>query len=270
MQLKQTQALVLGVTPHGEADKIVTLYGRETGRLTGIAKGANRSRVRFVNKLEIFSLLEVHYEEGRSSSLVRIDQAELLKPFAAIRRDYPRYAAAGLAGELVIRFCSETEADPRIFQLLLWALAALATEAGPAAPPAPNPAAPQLSPSQLGAIVTFFEIRLLDLLGYRPDLAGCRRCGTLGAEARPYHFSLGKGGLLCRLCNREQHGLLPVSLATARLLSRALELECDKLHRLRLPADACREAQKLLMHYSRHLLQREINARPLFTDLLNV
>lgn len=249
MILKQTIAVVLEVRSHGEADKIVTFYGRDTGKLSGIAKGANRSRIRFVNKLELFSLLEISYEEGRSSSLVRIDQAELLKPFGAIRREYPRYAAACLAGELVSQWTREADADQRIFALLLWALAGIAAE--PASP------APLLPP-----ILIFFETKLLDLLGYRPDLNGCRLCGTLAATARPYHFSLGQGGLICNSCNRDgEHGLIPLSLATARLLAKAMELDTAKLTRLQLPAANHREAQHFLKHYGRHLLQREIQSR---------
>ncbi|MFH7320695.1 DNA repair protein RecO [Desulfurivibrio sp. D14AmB] len=251
---KQTTAVVLEVKNHGEADKIVTFYGQDTGKISGIAKGANRSRVRFVNKLELFSLLEISYQEGNRSSLVRIDQAELLEPFGPIRRDYHRYAAACLAGELVGQWTREADADPRIFLLLHWALTGIAA--------GPKPM------EQLPPLLIFFEAKLLDLLGYRPDLTGCRQCGTLAAGARPYHFSLGQGGLICRSCNhQQQHGLIPLSLATARLLARAIELDLAKLNRLQLPTAGHREAQHFLQQYSRHLLQREINSRSCFTAL---
>ncbi|MDZ7641040.1 MAG: DNA repair protein RecO [Desulfurivibrio sp.] len=255
MPLQQTSAVVLGVSSYGEADKIVTFYGRTTGKFSGIAKGANRSRIRFVNKLELFSLLELTYEPGRRSSLVRIDQAELSHPFAAIRRDYARYTTAALAGELVSRFSGEDDHDARIFSLLLWVLHAIADCRQPMV--------------ELPPLAIFFETKLLALLGYCPDLQGCRRCGTLAATARPFHFSLGQSGLLCASCNRADHGLIPLSLGTVRLLARVLELAPDKLSRLRLPAANAREAAHLLKHYSRHLLQREINSRACFLELLN-
>lgn len=254
MILEQTEAVVLAVSSHGESDKIVVFYGKKTGKISGIAKGAQRSQVRFVNKLELFSRLEISYEEGRSSSLVRIDQAELLKPYGEIRRDYPRYAAASLAGELVSQWTREADADPRIFTLLLWALEGMATATA--------------TTPQLATINILFEIKLLDLLGYRPDLEGCRHCGSLKATTRSYHFSLGHGGLVCQACNRaEQHGLIPLSLATAKLLAKALELEIAKLSRLQIPPASRHEARNFLKHYSRHLLQREIVSRSFWTEM---
>lgn len=241
--LQRAEAVVLNVTNHGDADKIVTLYGRDQGKFTGIAKGALRSRKRFVNKLELFSRLEINYEEGRTSSLVRIDQAELLDGYPAIRREYPRYAAASLVGELVGLATREHDADPRIFALLTWALAAIADD-------------PSLPRSAV-----FFNLKLLELLGYRPRLEGCLACGSLEPAGRPYHFSLGRSGLLCQGCNREAgHGLVPVSLPTIRLLAKGQDLAIAKLDRLLFPPEALREAVTLLRHYQRHLLQREIRS----------
>lgn len=256
MRLKETSAVVLAVKSHGEIDKIATFYGRETGKLTGIAKGAQRSRVRFVNKLELFSLLEISYEESRSSGLVRIDQAELLRPFSCIRQDYARYAAACLVGELVRQWTREGDPDPEIFPLLVWALTTI--DAAPAAAEKLNP------------LVIFFEIKLLGLLGYRPNLAGCLRCGTLDQAERPYHFSLADGGLLCRTCNRasRRHSLIPLSLATARLLAKAQDLAITKLNRLQMPPENALEALNFLNHYSRQLLQREVHSRECLQTIL--
>lgn len=257
MPLQQTKAVVLAVRTYDEADKIVTVYGQVTGKLNGIAKGAQRSRIRFVNKLELFSLLELGYEESRSSGLVRLDQAELIQPFATIRGDYPSYAAASLVGELVRLWTREADADPRLFSLLTWVLAAIDRL------PCPRHG------NSLAPLVIYFEIKLLDLLGYRPDLSGCAGCGALEPARRPYHFSLGTGGLICSICNREsRHGLIPLSLATARILARAQQLPNDKLTRLQLPPASAREALNFLHHFSRHLLQREIHSRDSLKNLL--
>jgi len=232
---QRAEAVVLAVANHGDSDKIVTLYGREQGKFSGIAKGALRSRKRFVNKLELFSLLEINYEEGRISTLVRIDQAELLNGYPAIRSDYQRYAAASLVGEMVAQTTREHDADPRIFALLTWALTAIADA------------------SSLPRSIIFFNLKLLELLGYRPSLEGCLACGSLAPADRPYHFSLGRSGLLCRRC----HGVVPLSLATIRLLAKGQDLTIDKLDRLLFPPEALREAITLLRYYQRHLMQRE-------------
>lgn len=251
MSLRQTLAVVLQVMDHGDADKIVTCYSEQLGRLSGIAKGAKRSKKRFVNKLEPFTLLDLSYAESRTSSLMRIDQAELIHPFPSLRSDYGRYTAATLLCEQMLQWTREHDADSDLFALLRWALASL--EQGQ--PPF--------------ATVILFEIRMLDLLGYRPNLAGCLQCGALTPARRPYHFSTSKSGLVCRQCNREtDHGQVPVSLETARLLHAAQHMAGSKLDRLHFSAEAVREAITLLRRYDRQLLQREINSWPHFLATL--
>ncbi|HSR35751.1 MAG TPA: DNA repair protein RecO, partial [Desulfurivibrionaceae bacterium] len=245
MGVRQTLAVVLQVMDHGDADKIVTCYSQEIGKLAAIAKGAKRSKKRFVNKLEPFSLLDLAYEESRTSSLMRLDQAELVNAFPTLRRDYNRYTAATLLCEQILQWTREHDADPDLFTLLRWALSGL--EQG-------QPAF---------ATVILFEIRMLDLLGYKPNLAGCLRCGTLTPARRPYHFSTSRSGLICKTCNREtEHGQVPVSLETAKLLHAAQHMAGSKLDRLHFSADATRESLALLRRYDHHLLQREVNSWP--------
>lgn len=249
-----TKALVLATRSYDEADKIVTFYTLESGKLKGIAKGAQRSLIRFVNKLEIFSLLEIGYEPGKQSSLVRIDQAELLRPFPALRQNYPAFLTASLLTELTQEWTHEHDPDPNIFSLLLWGLHTI------------DRAGAQGDPPLTAAI--FFELKLLDLLGYRPNLDGCQRCGSKAPNERHYHFSLAASGLLCPQCDPDRrHRLAPLSLATVRSLAKAQELSTEKLARLQLPASGAQEACNFLNHYTRHLLQREIHSRNLINSL---
>ncbi len=81
-------AIVLKVSDLGESDKIVTFYSMQAGKMAGIAKGAKKSKKRFSNKLEIFSLLDVTYDDRDRAGLVRIDEAELLAPFMSLRGNY--------------------------------------------------------------------------------------------------------------------------------------------------------------------------------------
>ncbi|MCA1764978.1 MAG: DNA repair protein RecO [Desulfobulbaceae bacterium] len=250
MNSGRTPAVVIGVRSYGESDKIVTFYSLSRGRLSGIAKGAHRSLKRFVNKLELFSHLEILYTESRNSSLVRIDQAELLTSFPMIRADYNRYAAASLAAELIFHWTRENDPDKRIFELLLWALACLENLKQPPA-----------------WTVILFNIKLLTLLGYKPALEGCTECATLAPRNGPYRFSPTRNGLLCRRCAELNNNAKPeegpglaFSLSTARLLQKAQELPLAKLDRLRFSPAATKEALTILKIYGNSLLQREISS----------
>ncbi len=243
MATKRTAAVVLNVIDHGESDKIVTFYCAESGRVSGIAKGAKRSLKRFMNKLEVFSWLELIYDEKRKGSLVRIDEADLIDSFATLRQEYDRYVVAALICELMVCWTRENNPDEDLFPLLIWALHNL--DIG-------------LPPHD---ITIFFHIKLFVLMGYQPHLAGCTKCGCLEASGAPFVFSFGKKGLVCMRCRSGSVGSsMPLSLSTAKLLKNVLDLPLDKLSRLRFSAASTAEALSLVKRYSQQILQREIHS----------
>ncbi len=247
MESDRTPAVVIDIKTYGESDKIVTLFSRNRGRMSGIAKGARRSLKRFVNKLELFSELEILFTDSRTSSLVRLDEAELINPFPAIREHYDRYAAASLICELTLQWTRENDPDQQLFDLLVWSLGSLEN---------------QKRPAVWGAIL--FNIRLFTLLGYKPDLADCIECGILSAGNTPYRFTTAQNGIICQKCFKkhtrtEQPGI-SFSLSTIRFLHKAQELPLNKLERLHFTPEVVREATSMLKLYGNSILQRDIIA----------
>lgn len=237
-------AIVLKVSDLGESDKIVVFYSKELGKVAGIAKGAKKSRKRFSNKLEIFSQLEVMYDDRGRSGLVRIVGAELLNPFMSLRQNYERYVNAALACQLIYYWSRDFDADVRTFYLLLWALQSLDRGSAPS------------------MVQIFFQVKLFTLLGYRPELSGCLKCKKSDQSGIPFVFHPVRHGLLCRDCAPEHisRDLVPLALNTIRLLQHAQELELEKLSRLRFSDASIREALHLFKVYGQYLLQRDIGA----------
>ena len=228
---------------HGESDLIVTFYTPERGKLTGIARGAKRSKKRFVNKLEIFSQLDIIYQESKWSSLVRLDQAELVNSFPSLREQFQRFLCSSLICELLMHWTKENDEDRQLFELLVWALTCL--DQG----------------LDANKIVIFFQTRLFTLLGYQPQLCSCTVCGALNAAKGPYCFSPNRSGIVCSYCRCGQtDGKLLISLNTAKLLHRTMELPMDKLARLHFSAASTKEALDILQRYGQHILQRDINS----------
>ena len=236
-------AVVLSVSDHGESDKIVTFYSPHFGRMIGIAKGAKRSRRRFVNKLELFSLLDLMFVDNSRSDLVRVEEADLVAHFGSLRRHYQRYGAAILLCELMLAWTREHDGNYRLFPLLIWALRSL--DHG----------------HDAVWVVAIFYLRLMGILGYEPRLAGCVKCNSLRLETRPYAFVPNLGGLACSSCL----GILPassvsLSLNTVKLLQQAQRLPLEKLDRLRFSPQSQREALSFVRSYGSQLLQRDINS----------
>jgi DNA repair protein RecO (recombination protein O) len=244
MPTKNMKAVVLKVSDLGESDKIVTFYSDQAGKIAGVAKGAKKSKKRFSNKLEIFSLLDVNYTDRGQSGLVRIVEAELLTPFISLREKYDRYVGAALVCELIYYWSRDYDPDRNIFNLLIWALQSID------------------SGKSSRVVHIYFQIKLYTLLGYKLHLSGCIKCGIAEQAGKPYVFQLGRHGLLCRNCSPSiiSREMVSLSMNTIKLLQHAQQLSMEKLERLRFSDASIREALLLFKAYGQYLLQREIMA----------
>lgn len=150
MKTSETQGIVLRLTDYGEADRIVSLFTLEHGKLQGIARGAKRSRKRFGGALDPFAHLKLQVSHG--PGLATLLSADIVGIFAGIRGDLTKIGCAAYACELVERLTPDEEVNPRLFRLLYCYLERLDQ-----APPVPSDR-------------RFFAVNLLKILGYQPDL----------------------------------------------------------------------------------------------------
>jgi DNA repair protein RecO (recombination protein O) len=200
---ERTPAIVLRTRLHGESDKIVTFLTKDWGKVTGIAKGAKRSRRRFVNVLEPFTHVQLRFRPSRSDDLAFIFGCELLQSFRGPSRDLQRFALASYASELVDVMVTGREAGQETYTLLLESLQVLEHAA-------------RISP----VFLPMLELQVLTQTGYAPHLIDCQQCGrALTEDAAPWVFSPSVGGLLCTHCRDHGGATLLLSVGTIRFLS---------------------------------------------------
>jgi len=237
----RTRGLILNVSDHSESDKLVTFYSPDLGRATGIAKGAKRSKHRFVNKLEEFSLLHFLYRPAKRDSLLFIADADLEHSFLTLRQHYDRYVCAVYISELVMRFTREQDPDQSIFSLLTWAMQALEDGIGSL------------------KITSLFHLRVLGAAGYQPELDRCGVCGKTVRLNQRYTLHPGSGSLVCSSCGgTASESLFSLSLQTLKFLAYAQRIELKNIGRLKIPAKNINESLTILYRYTQHLLQHDI------------
>jgi DNA repair protein RecO (recombination protein O) len=243
MSTIRTRGIILKQISHGESDKLVTFYSPSLGKVTAIAKGANRSKKRFVNKLEIFSLLDISCIPPRAGSLFFLSEAELLEPFLSLRTMHNRYIIAVLACELVMRFTGDQDPDQEIFDLLFWLMESI--HCGE-------------QPHRIGAL---FHLRLLGYCGYQPQLETCNVCHCPVTNRRSFALQPAGGTLVCSHCNSSiQQSNFSLSLQSIKFMQAAQQLQINQLQRLQMTETTALEALKIFYRYSQHLLQRDIHS----------
>ena len=241
MSQYQTPAIVLLVRDYGEADRLVTFLTPGQGRLTGIAKHAKKSRRRFPHVLEPLNRVDFFLSHRPGADLEFIQKGELVDSFPALRRDLKRLGAAAVLAELAGLLAGPPEAYAQIFATLEEVLGLL--EAG--GPP--------------DSLLPAFLLRFLSLGGYGPRLSPCLHCGL--EPTPPLHFSVPRGGVLCRACSRGAPGpVLPLGLGTWKLLRLAQGLPRDRLSRLRFPALQREQSLNIFKAFLRHHLGREMKS----------
>jgi DNA repair protein RecO (recombination protein O) len=238
----RTEAIVLRIFDYGESDRIVTFYTAGFGKLRGIAKGARRSRRRFVNALEPFSYSQILFSRRRPDSLALIESSDVICHFPAIRADLEKTLSASYLIDLTDQFTLEDKKNEELFMLLHAFLHLI--EAGPARE----------------ALLRFFEIRLLKLSGYDPLLDHCLICKTPLEKETAYRFKAADGGLTCLTCRPDGPDAIPVSLGTIRTLLLGRDLAIDRLDRLLLSEQSAVESRLLLAHFIRHILGKELKS----------
>jgi DNA repair protein RecO (recombination protein O) len=245
MPLFRTNAIVIRSTHYGESDKIVTFFTQDFGKVKGIAKGARRSRKRFQNALGLFSHLRLIFFDRESMGLVRAEGCDILHAFPKIREDLKKIFYGNYYLELVNEMAGEREANQEAFDLLLSFL--LNLEAGEA------------QEEQL----RMFEIRMLSLFGYRPNMKRCDLCKKGWEdlkEAPSLFFSPEKGALVCEGCSKTLNHLIPLSLGTARLIERISQMELGNIHRLRFTPQALSESREVLPKFITYQLGKELRS----------
>ena len=178
MGLYRDQGVVLRTIRLGESDRIVSLVTQGHGKVRAVAKGVRKTKSRFGGRLEPTSHVSLLLYEGRELDV--ITQAEALDHFRVIREDLDRLSRATIMLEAVDQVAQERQPGPRLYQMLVGGLRALAARNAPLLVPA-------------------FFLKLLALEGFQPVLDGCVACGTPGPLVG---FDLIEGGALCPSCVR--------------------------------------------------------------------
>ncbi len=252
MPLYKTNAIVIRSTNYGESDKIVTFLTKDFGKLKGIAKGARRSRKRFQNALGLFSHLRLVFFDKEGMGLVRADGCDILHSFPRIREDLKKIVYGNYYLELANEMAGEREGNLEVFELLLSFLSDLE----------------EMEPQE--EQLRLFEIRMLSLFGYRPNMGRCNVCKRDWEDLKEIpgvFFSLEKGALVCETCSTVWNNLIPFSLGTARLIEKVAQMELPKIQRLKFTYQSLSESREILPRFISYQLGKELKSLRTLGDI---
>jgi DNA repair protein RecO (recombination protein O) len=238
MPTYSADAIVLRRLDYGEADRILTLLTREYGKLAAIAKGARRARAKNGSTLDLFCRSQMMLAKGRNLDVVA--QAERRGDVRHISGDLQRTAYACLVAEVVDKVLEDRHPVDDIFDLVVVTLARL-----------------NALERSSRADVAWFLMRMLDLLGYQPQLFHCPSCNQPLTEEAGW-FSPLLGGILCHICGAHGQAGSAVTVNGLKVLRVMASDNGELYERLKLPPQLLHEVEQVVeaqleYHLDRHL-----------------
>ena len=236
---QRVDAIVLRHSDWGEADRLLWLFTRQMGKVRANAKGVRKPRSRKAGHLEPFTRASLLLAWGRDLWIVT--QAEAVDVHLNLREDLLRLGYASYVVELLDRFTYEEGENQPLYRLLADTLERLDQE--------PDPI----------LAVRYYEVRLLDIVGFRPQLFSCVSCEK---EIQPedQYFSASLGGVLCPSCGSSTAGAQPISMAALKYLRHFQRSSYPEAQRAHLGSQVDREIERLMQHYLTYLLERGLNS----------
>ena len=234
----RTEAIVLRHKDWGEADRILWLYTRKMGKVRAIAKGVRKIRSRKAGHLEPFTRVNLMLARGRDFLIVT--QAETIEAFSNLREDLIHVGYAAYVVELLDRFTYDEDDNLQLYHLLNETLTRINSVENPVLP------------------VRYYEIHLLSLLGYRPQLFNCVHCES---EIQPedQYFSISQGGVLCPKCGPKFADASQISLETLKYLRHFQRSPFSEIDQIHLSPQLNLNLETLLQQYFTYFLERNLN-----------
>lgn len=225
-------------TDWGESDRLITIFSLEMGKIRVVAKGVRKPRSRKAGHLEPFTRSTIQLARGRE--ILIVTQAEMIDAFTSLHDDLVLMTYAAYVVELLDRFTYEEGENHALYRLLSESLARLC-----------QPGNPEI-------VVRYYEMRLLDLVGFRPRLFVCVSCG---AEIQPQDqfFSAEAGGVICPKCLPKSSGVRPVSKDALRYLRHFQRSSYAEAQQAMPGPLVSHELEGLMQYYLTYLLERGLN-----------
>jgi DNA repair protein RecO (recombination protein O) len=242
MPARETEAIILKTFPLGEADRLVSFFGRSSGRMRGVAAGARRVKNRYGSTLEVLSHVQIWYVERETRDLVRIQQADLLESFHKAQSDYGLSTGLAVISEVSELILPEHEVSEPMFRLILLATREVERTGNWTLP------------------LSYFAFWTVRLGGWLPRFDRCVVCDE-PFGAKPAFYDAHQPGLFCEKCRRP--GMKPLHLEARSLAERFAGERLDRIEYAQSMQVSARELREAGLDWIEHHVERRLMTREL-------
>ncbi|MCA9883024.1 MAG: DNA repair protein RecO [Anaerolineae bacterium] len=235
-----TQAIILKRRNLGEADRLVTLLTPDHGKINAVAKGARKPATKKTGHVELFTRANVLIGKGRDLDV--LVQSEMTEPYLPLREDLTRGAYANFVVELLDRFTFDDDAHlGNLFHLLDETLARVSYD------------------EDIRRAVRYYELHLLESVGFRPELT---ECVVTREEVEPVdqYFSFADGGVVAPGSQHLALATVPISLNTLKVLRHMQRSPYEQVAELTIRPNLHADLERIMLGYIQYTLENRLQS----------
>jgi len=240
-QSYKTTGIIIGKRDFMEADKILTVFTRDLGKIQIKAKGLRRSLAKMAGHLEVFNLVELELIRGKS--LYIVIGAQMIDGFKAIKENYDKIGLYYYFCEILDKILEEGVRHRNNFEFLLNILEQLKKD----------------SADKL-LVTIFFELNILSNLGFKPEFLVCVGCRE-DVAGHKFYFNQEKGGILCETCARDDFFSSQISQNAIKLMRIILLKDFDFIMKVNMERSVPEEVKKINTYFLEHILGKNLKSK---------
>ncbi|EGL82649.1 DNA repair protein recO [Caldalkalibacillus thermarum TA2.A1] len=238
--LLKTEGIVIRSKDYGEANKIITLYTKNYGKLSLMARGAKKPKSRLSSISQLFTYGHYLFFRGSPRTMGTLSQGERLDSFRGLRQDLAKTAYAAYVAELVDKLIDEEEQPHSLFSLLLTILKFLDEGKDPE------------------ILARLFELKILVMAGFKPEVDRCVVCHSVKG---PFAFSVKEGGFLCQRCHHADPQALRPKDNTLKLMRFLYHFDPSRLGEINVKPETKAELRHVMWLFMDHHTPLRLKSR---------
>lgn len=231
--MMRSEGIVIREMRYLDSSKILTIFTRDYGKISVLARGVFRPKSQNTNSAVLFSRSELNFFHGKN--FFYLSSSNVIHLNYALRTDHFKFLYASYFSELINESVPLEDTNIPLYGMLVKALELLDT-----------------SSKGFYSLILAFQIKLIAMLGYRPELRCCVSCGNQSSEE--WKFSLEESGMLCKQCFFVDPYAIGVSLSLMKYAYDFLYLSFEEVMKIKISMEQFEALFSVLNRYLLHML----------------
>lgn len=235
MKIVKVKGIVIAEHNVSDFDKMLTILTPNLGKIECLAKGSRKPKSLLLAGSQLLCFGEYMLYKG--SENYSMNSCEIIELFYKIRVDLEKLQYAAYITKIINDVATENQNNYKVLQLYLNTLYVIAE-----------------TDKNLKTITSIFRLRLMSIIGFRPQIEECTVCKT---KDNIEFFSIKDEGFKCAICAKQDSGAIQINQTTKDAIRYIILADAKKIYSFTVPEETEKELEIISKIYLTEKLEKE-------------